>query len=308
MEEQLKPKLSIPEQIKHMKDSGISFNLIKEDEAAKFITNNTYYFKIKAYCKNFDKNNLGQYINLDFAYLNELSVIDMHIRKLVLSLCINLEHSLRVLLQQHICANASEDGYQIVSEFKKLKPFEVKDNKYNADLINKYKNNLAIWNYLEIMTFGELIEFYKFYFYKYDENLYNKFGFIFCVKQLRNASAHSNCLLCNMRNKNITTNRELKNYLNKHKEFINVDLSKKLSVAILHDFAALLYSFNYFVKSEAMIKHTYNDLVCLMTRVSKNKIFFKQHAELLSNLNFLEKTVDFFKKEAYNISIEQKLY
>jgi hypothetical protein len=68
-----KRKLTIDEQIDYMKNkSGIKFNIVSEEEAKNFLTKNTYYFKIKAYAKNYEKyqegENAGKYINLEFAY------------------------------------------------------------------------------------------------------------------------------------------------------------------------------------------------------------------------------------------------
>ena len=39
-----KVKLSIDKQIEKMKSSGIKFNIISEEQAKEFISNNTYYF------------------------------------------------------------------------------------------------------------------------------------------------------------------------------------------------------------------------------------------------------------------------
>ena len=48
-----KIKLSIKNQIIHMKEEkGIKFNIINEEEAKEFLKNNNYYFKIKSYAKN----------------------------------------------------------------------------------------------------------------------------------------------------------------------------------------------------------------------------------------------------------------
>ena len=44
-----KQKLCIYDQIQHMKRKGIKFNVISEEEAVEYITNNTYCFKIKAF-------------------------------------------------------------------------------------------------------------------------------------------------------------------------------------------------------------------------------------------------------------------
>lgn len=41
------PKLTIQEQIEHMKQQGILFNIVSEEEAIEFLKNNNYYFKIK---------------------------------------------------------------------------------------------------------------------------------------------------------------------------------------------------------------------------------------------------------------------
>ena len=72
-----KQKLTIEEQINYMRDkSGIKFNIINEEDARVFLGNNTYYFKLKSYAKNYDKHIIGEkngkYINLEFSYLVEL--------------------------------------------------------------------------------------------------------------------------------------------------------------------------------------------------------------------------------------------
>ena len=64
-----KPKLSVPQQIRHMEEAGITFEHISKAEATRFLQYNTYYFKLKAYAKNFTKykngERAGKYFNLD---------------------------------------------------------------------------------------------------------------------------------------------------------------------------------------------------------------------------------------------------
>ena len=73
------------ELISHMKIKGIKFDIVKEEEAKIFLQNNNYYMKLASYRANYDKRKSnGEYINLDFAYLRELSTIDMHLRYLIL--------------------------------------------------------------------------------------------------------------------------------------------------------------------------------------------------------------------------------
>ena len=78
----MKIKLSIDEQVEDLKEKGVTFNIINEEEAKKFLRYNNYYFKLKSYAGNYTMNPKNdKYVNLDFAYLVELSKIDMYLRK-----------------------------------------------------------------------------------------------------------------------------------------------------------------------------------------------------------------------------------
>jgi hypothetical protein len=98
-----KTKLSIRDQIIHMKDlKGVNFSIINETDAEKFLMENNYYFKLKSYAKNYDKyvsgKSAGKYINLEFAYLKELSTLDMYLRKFIIKMTLDIEHFLKIQL------------------------------------------------------------------------------------------------------------------------------------------------------------------------------------------------------------------
>ena len=76
-----------------MKAQGIRFSVMTEEDAAKYLEINTYYFKIKVYAKLYEKytdkadsDRYGKYIDLDFAYLRDLATIDSYLRKTILRL------------------------------------------------------------------------------------------------------------------------------------------------------------------------------------------------------------------------------
>ena len=50
----MRKKLTVNEQIEHMKSKGIQFNIISEKDAENYLNENTYYFKLKAYAKMFE--------------------------------------------------------------------------------------------------------------------------------------------------------------------------------------------------------------------------------------------------------------
>ena len=88
MGNQDKPKLSIKKQIERLKSKGIKFEFYSETDAYYFLQNNSYLFKLKAYCNTYKKKDaLGKtlpYQDLDFAYLVDLSIIDMHLRRFLI--------------------------------------------------------------------------------------------------------------------------------------------------------------------------------------------------------------------------------
>lgn len=113
-----KIKLSIDDQIEDMKRKGISFTLCPETEARKFLKNNTYYFKLKAYERNYSNDNKDHmYRNLDFEHLKELSKIDMYLRKMILDMCLDIEHVLKTRLVYDCTINSETDGFDFVSSF-----------------------------------------------------------------------------------------------------------------------------------------------------------------------------------------------
>lgn len=115
-----KPKQSAQQLIDMMKNTkGITFKYMSEIDAEKYLININNYLRTAAYRKNYQKHskgvNKGKYINLDFAYLKELSTLDMHFRFLVSKMCSDIEHDVKVQILKDIESNTSTDGYDLVN-------------------------------------------------------------------------------------------------------------------------------------------------------------------------------------------------
>ncbi|HIY84413.1 hypothetical protein [Rubneribacter sp.] len=71
-----------------MKSKGITFNLCSEDEAAAYLTDRTYFFKLYAYRDLFERRmggpRDGQCIGLDSRHLMRLSSVDRTLRYVLL--------------------------------------------------------------------------------------------------------------------------------------------------------------------------------------------------------------------------------
>jgi hypothetical protein len=112
----MKKILTIDELITHMKKKGIKFEKVSEKEAKEFLSHHNYYLKLSSYRFNYPKvgignNHEGEYQNLDFGYLKELSTIDMHLRYLIMEMCLDIEHAIKVQLIDKVSQNQEEDGY-----------------------------------------------------------------------------------------------------------------------------------------------------------------------------------------------------
>ncbi len=309
----IKPKLSLQQQIEFMKSQkGIQFNIVTEEEALKFLQENNYYFKLKAFAKNYQKytspNNpekYGKYINLEFAYLQELSTLDALFRKIVIKMVLDVEHFLKVQLMRDISENMDEDGYSIVDQFLKNTNGSVLDeirqkskNSYCADLVKKHKENFSIWSIIEVLSFGDFIELYRYYYSRYD-NEYEIENFLYPIKWLRNAAAHNNCLLHKMTkpySKEITPNRKLMNIVSKIPSMPKKTYESKMENPTVHDFVALLEVYSKVV-SEATKKYGLSELEKFVhERCIKRKEYFANNEILTSNYKFFVKVVDFYSE------------
>ena len=118
-----KPMLSVDQLISHMQSKNITFAVMDVDDVKAYLGKNNNYFKLSSYRKNYSKytsgERAGQYENLDFAYLIELARIDVQLRKVILGMCLDIEHFLKVGLIKGIEDDTNQDGYTIVEDFLK---------------------------------------------------------------------------------------------------------------------------------------------------------------------------------------------
>ena len=86
-----RPLIDAAQQVRHLKERGVRFELADEREAERFLRESNFFFKVKAFAKCFSRytnpasKHFGSYINLDFAHLSELTRLDHHLRETVLS-------------------------------------------------------------------------------------------------------------------------------------------------------------------------------------------------------------------------------
>lgn len=314
----LKSKYSIDEQLKNLEDKNVQFNIMSKEEAREYLQNNTYYFKLKSYEKSFEYNaTKHQYINLEFAYLVELSKLDMYLRELIIRISLHTEHFLKVESIDDLTKNEKEDGYHVVRELFSKYPFmvdHINQKKYNsacADLIHKYENNWAAWNLIEVLSFGDLIKLYELYYSLYPEQSNEVASdLIWPLKFIRNASAHNNCLLNTLRKpyvythlydkkrRTIIVNKRLVSLLSSVPTISKNNRKKKITNPIIHDFVASLFLFDEICTSQVFKMKIFTEVKEFVDgRLIKNKEFFNFDNVFATIYDFIRNVVDYLYKK-----------
>ena len=300
-----KVKLSVQEQINHIESKGITFNLISKDEAQNFLEEYNSYFRLKSYAKNFSKYNnsikKGKYINLDFLYLKELSIIDFYLRRILSKMVIDIEYRLKINLLKTFNQNSNDNGYQIVQDFfqknkylydKLTEKYDKarKNFSYNSQIIEKYHPDYPIWAFLEILTFGDFIYFYRFYYKKnkmkipYPEHLES-------VRILRNATAHNNCLLNNITQKRIIQSSNIiRSILKNSLSTSELYYSHKRNYLIM-DIISVYYLFNRVSNNQDIKNEIYDELKeNIIKRFFKHDYFIK-NKEMTNCMIFIDRAI-----------------
>lgn len=374
-----KPKLTAAQQVESMKRNGISFDLFPEERAEEFLARRNYFFKLKAFAKNFDKwrlteNAPDQYVNLDFAYLVELSKLDMRLRSFVLGASLDIEHFLKVRINEAVMVDPKCDGYQIVSDFLRhseagkvstlekrldassareaassianivrrvlhelddtksretvpesvIRAFddlrEVADNvtegvdlhhieksisrlgasSYSRSVANKYgkSNRMAVWNLMELASFGDVISLYKFYFIESaeqkDPTAQVVKPLLFPAKTLRNAAAHNSCLMHGMRDKLSKPVGAIAKSLRDEYGYDAWLVANTRRVPVIHDLSALLICYDRVVEGPGIRRDRACDMRALRIRLMRHREYFSKQFEIATALDFIAALLEGF--------------
>ena len=163
----VRPKLTARQQIETMKNKGIRFVLMGEHEAERFLRERNFFFKVKAFEKLFDKyenpehESYGRYLNLDFAYLVELSRLDKALRFCVMETALDIEHFMKVQMNCSMMDDPECDACGIVNRYvasdADAKLARIADKKEGdvLELLGRFDEELTVLDQAELQTSQE---------------------------------------------------------------------------------------------------------------------------------------------------------
>ncbi len=362
-----RPLISAERQVAHLAERGVRFDIMGPEDAIVFLRDKNFFFKVKAFAKCFSRyrdptsENYGRYVNLDFAYLAELTRLDHHLRELVLSMTLDIEHYMKVHLNRTMMDDGA-DGKEVLdllfahererkerlleerfnpqgssaaierigaiadhlggadgAEQAKLlleilhiaedqtlgiDPEHLErsisylgDSNYTRDLAKKYRRreNMYVWNYLELVSFGGIIALYKFYFYDLKKGQSKKAEsvkqLLFPVKALRNAAAHNGNVMNTIGQR---LQKPVGAIATAAREELGIDrelvaLTRRFPV--VHDFTALVLCFDRIVNDADARSEKAAGLHALRERFLEHADYFMKQMELSQGIKMLSEVM-----------------
>ncbi|MBQ9058463.1 MAG: Abi family protein [Atopobiaceae bacterium] len=213
-----KSKLTLEQQVRYIKDTGVSFNLYSEAEALVFLRDETYFNKITAFGPLWKKDADGRFYNLDFGQLVDLWRIDRLLSQVCMLMTLEIEAWAKEQIVSRCDQLNSEDGYSLVDDFwnsldkankknlrndlhinadrRMLEGSPWMDEEYLEPLLDKYELDLPVWVLMLTAFFNTLQMFYRFCGRRWhDEQMVADSYLLLDVKNIRNLCAHNNGLL-----------------------------------------------------------------------------------------------------------------
>lgn len=299
--------LTAKEQVKHSEGKGVQFNDFSKTKAIRYLEENNNYFKLRAFRKNYIKGEDGKYLHLDFADLVDLAIIDNRLRVILLEMAISIEHFSKVHLLK-VLQKSESNGTQVVTDYvnqltpsiRKTLESELDKNKnslYCGNLYKKYlgnKTHCPVWVFIEIVSFGQYLHFYEFCAKRnqsQNKELLRRLYLMRVVKDLRNACAHNNCIINDLRAPlNKSPNKEIQQVVAK------LGASKKvrerhLKRVALYQIITTLYTHKEIVISPGVHKNIALKLRDLNDRFYRDRDYSKNDI-IKSSFNLLSKTFD----------------
>lgn len=303
-----KPWLTPEQQIEHLERKGVAFKLMNRQEALSYLKHNNNYFRLRSYRCGFDKVvggvNDGKYIGLDFAMLQDLSVIDYELRQVLLPMTIDIEHFAKVELFETL-GRDSVDPYEIVEYYLRSKKGSQNDcmsggsvtreidsrlnSCYINGLISAYRETgYPVWVFTELITFGTFIDFwFAVSHYLHDVEFRTRAYELQAVKGLRNACAHNNCIINDLKSgkPRYNVSYDVRNAVTGLK-LQDVNVKAKLSNERLQHIATTLYLHST-MASTGVRANKGKQLRRLVERMYRNESYYLRNDQIRTGFAFI---------------------
>lgn len=300
--------LSVEAQVAYLAAKGVGFAQMNEAAAMEYLQYHNNYFKLTAYRKNYQKHpggaKAGQYVRLEFAHLVDLATIDMEWRYQIMQMALDIEHHAKLQILRLLEAEDA-DAYDIVAAYRaalsendrRILDDELQRNRgnvYCGALAEKYAQRLPVWVFLELVSFGKLLSFYRFVAETYHQRaMKNMFYCLLDCKTLRNAAAHNSCLLNDLSAGGARrVNADVAQALAAIEALPKTFRRQKLGCERLRQLVTLLYAHRAIVTSDSLHQREAERLQALSARMHAHDDYYSEQDLIRTSFAFLRVVID----------------
>lgn len=284
-------RMKLKEKIASLKSKGVTFNVMDEIEAKQQLKDGINYFELLDYLQNYERNCNNCCLGADIAYLISINRIDLSLRKVIIDLCLDLEHELKRELSDYF--------YQYPEAFEKCIKLAGKDVEHQIrraiHSINGDKNRRAV-NVISNMHFYPLIHMYRYYGQEINrESSENEYYCLINCKDLRNLCAHNQPLFTNLRP---STTPFAQSY-EVMKEVATMVPSKtirnkRMANETINDLACLFYLYPRFIKDRPFLFEARHKMFEIREMMIQHLQKYQDTELVISSLQFMIKLIDNF--------------
>lgn len=176
---------------------------------------------------------------------------------------------------------------------------------YCGDIVRKYKDDWAVWAFLEVIPFGRMVSFYKFCANRFnDKSMSDTYYQLLSCKEIRNAAAHSNCILNDLHHNTspYKSRIDVLNEIYKEKLFSKQFVRKQLSNVRVQQIVTILYVHKKIVTSNGVHKKTAKRLAELIRRINEHLDYYNTNQLVSSTFEFLINIIDRWYCGGYHLT------
>ena len=243
--------------IQRMRELNISFQRLDEAAARQIMETRFSFFSLLEYGALFDRyretDRQGQFVALDFSQLYALAQLDEKLRYIVMTQCLELEHTLKTILVNRVCSTG-ESGAVLAGFIRADREYllrsytpgssDIMAEKYGVSSIEC----LSFPQFLDVIHFGTLPHLWSFIGQSCPGLLegYESPAFlnhIVSVKRIRNMAAHNIALLSQLPIKCENRTHDVSVFLSRN-GMKNKTLHTNMTKALVNDYCALLHLYH----------------------------------------------------------------
>lgn len=303
-----KDNLIIMQRIEYLKSQNIKFSIINEEQALQIMCLEFPLSKIEDMSSLFEKYRTAEkkntFVNLDFAHLYYLALIDEELSDILMRICLDLEAKLKTILINDVYKLKVADKFlneYISSDYAFLSrdySEEINDFiKFHED----YSDLYTFDRFLNMLPLGAIERIIHSFYDKYCEDLQEKSLLHYektlnSIRHIRNCVAHNGAIISKANIIRGEQNSKVSAYL-KHSGVGERTLSTNLSKTVIFDIANILHLYCV-IQPNDKIKKNNEKLSTFIKDIRKRyRKYFIDNEPLVSIYRFLRDIIEIYSKK-----------